>query len=433
MTGQATVKTGLTWGEQRLGWLAVLGLGALLTLFQLVEIGSAVIAQGQVVVRGKPRPVQSLEGGQVREILVREGETVQAGQVVLELDPSLTLISRDILRSRLAELVARVARLEAEQRQLPDLAPVEAADGLDAGQLARHLAGQKEMFFTRRAVLENRRAQLEERKVQHRAQIAGLEAQIVSSEEQLALITRELSNLETLLSKGLLPESRVLELQRRQAGILGQVAQQRAEIVSLRTAIRDAGLEIAQSEQEFVEGAVAELREAAAAMQETRLELARSEILLQQLKVRAPVSGVVHELQIWTSGGAVPPMETLMTVVPVSEGVELEIRVMPDAIDTVYLGQEARIRLPSFDQHTTPELVGSIAAVAPDSVTDPVTGQAFYRVNLALPEEELVLLGDADLIPGMPVEAFLHTGNRTILSFLLQPVLDQLAYAFRES
>ena len=150
------------------------------------------------------------------------------------------------------------------------------------------------------------------------------------------------------------------------------------------------------------------------------------------MEIRAPVAGVVHELQVWTSGGVVPPQETLLTVIPVSEGMEFQVEVSPDAIDTVHLGQVARVRFPAFDQRSTPELNGTVAGISPDSVTDPATNRSFYRVDVALPQDELARLGGAELIPGMPVEAFLQTGNRSILNILVKPLTDQLIYAFRE-
>lgn len=433
MASKSTVKTGLTYAEKRFGRLCVVALILLFSLFQLVKINSAVITQGLVTVEGKPRPVQSVEGGQVSEILVSEGDTVRAGQVVVKLDPTLTEINRDILRTRLAELVAREARLEAERQQSAIFPPLKVEADLNADIMRNQLEGQYDVFKSRRAVLDSQKAQLAERKEQHEAQITGLEAQIAASESQLAFVTQEVENLQSLLKQGLVQESRVRDLQSRQAGLLGEITVHQTEIARMRNAIRDTDLEMTRAERGFQERAVSELREVSASIQETRLELARSAELLEQLLVRAPVSGVVHEMQAWAIGGVVPPLETLMTVVPTSEGLEFEVQVAPEAIDTVYVGQVARIRFPAFDQRSTPELTGTIAAIAPDRVTDPTTGRAFYRVDLMVPEVELARLGGNELIPGMPVEAFLQTGRRTITNFLLKPVLDQFTYAFREA
>ena len=433
MTDKPKAKTYLNTGERRFGMLSLICLLLVFGLFHIITIDSAIIAQGQVVVQGKPRPVQSLEGGVVADIHVSDGDRVAAGQVVVQLDPTLAQINQDIVRGRLAELVAREFRLDAELQQL-DRFPSLIVDGyLDTEEVKKHLAGQYELFQSRRAVLDSQRAQLNERKQQHGAQITGLEAQIQAGQEQADLLTREVGNLDSLFKQGLVQESRLLELQGRKAGLLGQMALHRSEVARMRNSIRDAELKITQAEREFREEVVSEAREVSAKISENMLELARTEEQLKQLNILAPVNGVVHELQIWTSGGVIPPLETLMTVVPVSEGVEFEVQVAPDAIDTVYLGQETRIRFPSFDQRATPELTGAISGVSPDSVTDPTTGLTFYRVDVMLSDEELARLGQAELIPGMPLEAFLQTGDRSILNFLVKPLVDQLSYAFRES
>lgn len=426
------LRTGLTRRERGVGLISGFGLVLLFALFHFISIESAVIAQGQVVVQGKPRPVQTLEGGIVSQVHVRDGDTVAAGQVVVQLDASLAGINRDIVRNRLAELIAQRTRLEAERKQLDRFPPVHLNGPLTAGEVSTHLAVQQELFQSRREVLQNEQAQLKERVEQHEAQITGLEAQVEATENQIDLITREVGNLEKLFAQGLVPESRLLELQGRRAGLVGQVALHRSEVLRMRNAIRDAELEAQQTGREFRETVVSELRDVMAGISENTLELARHEELLQQVDIRTPVSGIVHELQVWTSGGVVSPQATLMTVIPVSDGVEFEVKIAPDAIDTVHLGQKARIRFPSFDQRSTPELTGTISNVSPDSVADPKTGASFYRVDVSLPEEELTRLGAADLIPGMPVEAFLRTGDRSILSFLIKPLADQLSYAFRE-
>lgn len=418
--------------ERNFGLASVAALVLLFLLFQIISIGSAVIASGRVVVQGSPRPVQSLEGGLVSEIRVENGDVVAAGEVLVRLDPTLLTISRDIVRGRLAELVARRSRLEAEEQQLDDVLPPDMPPQLEARALMQHLAGQREIFRSRRAVLASRKAQLSERVGQYEAQIAGIEAQIGATESQVVFVTREVTNLQILQKQGLAPESRLLDLQGRQAGLLGQIALYRSELAGAKNSIRDAELKIVQAEREFHQQVVTELREVTASIDENTLELARVDETLARLDVRAPVSGVVHEMQVWAGGGVVPPKGTILTIIPVSEGLEFELQVPPESIDPVYVGQVARIRFPSFDQRSTPELTGTISTISPDSVTDRATGRVFYRVGVSIAQEELVRLGAAELIPGMPVEAFLQTGERSILSFLVKPLVDQIGYTFRE-
>jgi len=429
------VKTGLSPRERILAIASVAGLTLIFVLFHIISISSAVVAPGRVVVQGNPRPVQSLDGGIVNEIRVQNGDRVDAGEVLVRLDPTLLNITRDIVRGRLAELIARRARLEAEERQLDDVATPQITDmplGLDVAALTRHLIGQREIFRSRRLVLAGQKAQLMERIQQYGAQISGIEAQTEAASAQVAFVTREVNNLQILYDQGLTPESRLLELQGRQAGLLGQIALYGSELAGARNSIRDAELKIVQGEREFNEQAVTQLREVTAQIDENTLELARVAETLARLDVRAPVAGVVHEIQAWASGGVVPPKETILTIIPVSGGLEFELRVPPESIDTVYVGQEARIRFPSFDQRSTPELTGRISVISPDSVTDRTTGRAFYRVEVVIARDELTRLGAAELIPGMPVEAFLRTGERSILSFLTKPLMDQISYTFRE-
>jgi HlyD family secretion protein len=430
---QNQVKTGLGPRERIIGLASVATLVVLFALFHFISISSAVVASGRVVVQGNPRPVQSLEGGLVDEIKVENGDTVAAGEVLVRLDPTLLTISRDIVRGRLAELIARRSRLEAEEQQLDDVLPPDVPPQLEAQALVRHLAGQREIFNSRRSVLASRKAQLTERILQYEAQILGTEAQIEATESQIALVTREVTNLQILHDQGLAPERRLLELRGREAGLLGQIAQYRSELAGARNAIRDSELKIVQAEQEFHEQIVTTLREVTAKIDENTLEYARVTETLARLEIRAPVGGVVHEMQVWAGGGVVPPKETILTIIPVSGGLEFELQVPPESIDTVFVSQEARVRFPAFNQRSTPELTGVISSISPDSVTDRTTGQAFYRVKVSIPQDELIRLGSSELIPGMPVEAFLQTGERSILSFLIKPLVDQINHTFRES
>jgi len=433
MAGFAEPKTELSWSERRLALFGAALLIALLALFHLIKISSAVIASGQVVMQGNPRIVQSLESGVAREIKVSNGDIVAAGDVLIRLDASLLEITRDIIYSRLTELTARRARLWSEEQGLADITVTEALPMLDQAALDRHLVGQREIFTARRAVLENRAAQLQERIRQHDSQIIGFEAQIEAVQSQIALVSGEVETLRDLTERGLAPQSRLLELQGRLAALQGQVAVHQTELSGTANSIQDARLKMTQSEREFREQVATELREVVAAIEENRLELARIANKLDQLNIRAPVAGIVHEMQIATIGGVVSAQSTILTVIPVADGVEFDLRVSPDAIDVVYAGQEVRVRFPSFNRIATPELTGAISRVSPDSVVDRATGQRFYRVEVTVPPEELARLGDAALLPGMPVEAFLQTGNRSILSYLVKPFTDQMAHAFRES
>ncbi|HEX9857365.1 MAG TPA: HlyD family type I secretion periplasmic adaptor subunit, partial [Paracoccaceae bacterium] len=395
-------------------------------------ISGAIIASGQAVVRGKPKIVQSLDGGVVAEIFVKDGDVVKTGDTLLKLDPTLLLINLDIYRNRLAETFARESRLEAEYLGLQQIEQRAAPLQLSDVTLDRHHIGQQEIFQARADVMAGRKEQLEERILQFGNQIDGVEGLITSARDQLAYVERELASLRVLNQKGLARESQLLDLQRTQADLLGQMAERQSELARIRNSIRDTELEILQSERQFKEDVVTELRKTTTEREELVLQIVTVEKQLERIDVLAPADGIVHEMTVSTVGGVVAPEATIVQIVPLSEGVEFEVRVDPKSIDQIFVGQSAKVVFPAFDMRSKPEIFGSLANVPPSSVTDPATGQSYYRVGLSVPPEQLALLGNVELIPGMPVEAFLQTGERSVMSYLTKPLLNQLQRAFRD-
>lgn len=425
-------RQGLSAPERVLGLCGAAIFLVMLGLFHVIQIDGAVIASGQAVVQGKPRPVQSLDGGIAQAIHVSDGDRVEAGAVLIELDQTLHKVTRDILRARLSELAARRARLTAESNNHDRISAPGALPGLDAVALRAQLAGQTAIFHARRLVRESQEAQLRERIAQFQGRFAGVGAQIAAAQNQSELLRQEISNLETLSARDLVPEARLLELQGRLAALEGQIVTLRSEADGNHNSIREAELEITRLQRSFREQVTTELREVVLQLDETQLELARIAAEMNRLEIRAPVGGVVHELQIVAAGGVVAPQEVLLSVIPVADGVEFNLELATDAIDSVYEGQEARLRFPAFNVNSTPEIFGEVSRLSPDSILDQATGRRFYRVAVAVPPEELARLGDAELVPGMPVEALLQTGSRSILSYLVKPITDQVAHAFRE-
>jgi HlyD family secretion protein len=280
--------------------------------------------------------------------------------------------------------------------------------------------------------MAGRKEQLEERILQFGNQIDGVEGLITSARDQLAYVERELASLRVLNQKGLARESQLLDLQRTQADLLGQMAERQSELARIRNSIRDTELEILQSERQFKEDVVTELRKTTTEREELVLQIVTVEKQLERIDVLAPADGIVHEMTVSTVGGVVAPEATIVQIVPLSEGVEFEVRVDPKSIDQIFVGQSAKVVFPAFDMRSKPEIFGSLANVPPSSVTDPATGQSYYRVGLSVPPEQLALLGNVELIPGMPVEAFLQTGERSVMSYLTKPLLNQLQRAFRD-
>jgi HlyD family secretion protein len=421
-------------GPMRAGAAASLALLAAAALWAAVTpIGGAVIAPGQVVVRGQPKTVQSLDGGVIAAIAVANGDRVAAGQVLMRLDPTLIRVNLDITRNRLAEALARQARLEAEHRGLA--APVFAPppDWLDGLDPAPHREGQAQIFAARAEVLAGRKAQLGEMIAQLGIQRTGIAGQIAALEDQLGYLEADLANVRALADKGLARESQRLDLQRARAQLIGQIAEQQAALARAANGVREAEMQILQAEREFREQVVTELRAATAEAEELTLQIVTLARQLDRIELRAPAEGVVHDLQVTTVGGVAAPGATLMQIVPLAEGVEFELRLDPRAIDEVFVGQRARVMLPALPSRSTPEIFGTLTAISPGTVTDPLTGLPQYRLVLAIPPDEIARLGGAQLLPGMPVDAFLQTGERRVLDYLLRPLADQVARAFRDS
>jgi HlyD family secretion protein len=429
---EVKLKTSLA-ATTRIGVLASLALLVIgFVWMQTTMIAGAVIASGQAVVSGKPKMVQSLDGGIVSEIFVEDGDVVRAGDVLLRLDPTLLKINLDIYRSRLAEVTARESRLEAEYTGAASITRLPVPVQLDGVIIERHYLGQQAVFQARREVLAGKKEQLDERILQFGNQTDGVEGQISAVRDQLEYVKRELGSLQALNKEGLARESQVLELQRTESGLLGQMSQLQSELARIKNSIRDTELEILQSDRTFKEEVVTELREATATREELVLDITTVEKQLERVDVLAPTDGIVHEMQVYTVGGVVPPEATIVQIIPQSEGVEFELRIDPKAIDQIFVGQKAKVSFPAFDMRTIPEIFGTLSEVPPSSVTDPTTGQSYYRVALTVPPEGLAMLGNVDLIPGMPIEAFLETGERSVLSYLTKPLMDQLSRAFRE-
>lgn len=427
------LKTGMRW-PALFGIAGSLGMLVLLLLWaNYVQINGAVIASGQAVVRGKPKVVQSLDGGVVADIRVQDGDLVTQGDLLLSLDRTLLDINREIYRNRLSEVIVRRDRLEAERRGNEQIERSESPKQLGGLDLEEQYAGQVEILQTRRALLAGKKEQLKERIEQFRNQIEGVEGQAAAKRDQLAYVRMELENTQELNRQGLAREDEVLLLQRTESSLLGEIVSHQSELARILNSIRDTQLEILQSEGQFKEEVVTELRETTTRYEELLLEIVTVEKQLERIDIVAPATGIVHESQVDTVGGVIAPESVIMQIVPVSKGVEFEVRIDPASVDQVYVGQVAKVQFPAFNLKTAPILYGELVKISPNTVQDEATGQPFYRAVVVLPPEALSSLGPVHLVPGMPVEAFMQTGDRSVLDYLTKPLADQLNHAFRES
>ncbi len=294
------------------------------------------------------------------------------------------------------------------------------------------IAGQEALKQARAASLAGRIGQLRDQIKQFEKQTEGLEAQRTAKEEEIALIDDELEGLLQLLDKGLVPETRVTALRRDRARLQGERGGLIAEVARAGEAIGERRLQIIQLGDEARQSVLEELQQVRSELAQLEEQRIAAEDRKRRVDIRAPREGFVHQLAVHTIGGVVGPGETLMLMVPKEDLLVIEAQVAPTDIDLLFPGQEAVIRLPSFDQRTTPELMARVATLSADHAVDEATKLSFYNARLTLDSAELSKLGDKHLVPGMPVEVFIVTRERTVLSYLVKPLVDQVTHAFRE-
>jgi HlyD family secretion protein len=391
-----------------------------------------VIAPGQAVVLGQPRPVQTLDGGIIAEIAVANGDAVEEGALLMRLDPTMLATNLGIAETRLATALATRARLVSEQQGLAQ--PLFAYPDLPVPlpSLAEAEAAQSAIFAARAALRAAQTARTAEAVAQIDAQIVGTRGQIAALDSQAALLAADLANLQALATEGLVRQSQITEAERGLAVLAGEQARLSAEAARLATARRDAELAGAQALTASLEEIVSELRATTAEIDELTLEIVTRRAALDRIAVRAPVAGVVHNLHVAMPGEVLAPGATALEIIPLAEGIEFEIRVDPRAIDQVHAGQTADLVLSAFDPQSTPKLRARVVGVPADVTIDPQTGAHDYRVTLRLDPGEQERLAGQQIRPGMPVDAYLATGSHSVLAYLLDPVRAHLDRAFRE-
>lgn len=409
-----------------LAFLLVGGVGAWAAL---TEISGAVVATGTVVVESNVKDVQHREGGIVAEVRVRDGDSVAAGDLLVRLDDTVTRANLAVITRQLVEFAARQARLVAEQS---GASAVDFSGGHDGPGRAEIEQSQQALFEARRSTLAGRKQQLGEQVVQFERQIEGFAAQRDGKGEEIRLIEDELRDLEDLFARKLISRNRVTALRRDRARLIGERGGYVAQIAQAREAMSERRIQILQLEDERRAEVLQELQEVRARIAQLEEQKIAAEDQLSRVEIRAPRAGFVHQLSVHTIGGVVAPGETVMRIVPKADQLVIEAQIPPVSIDQVAAGQSARVRFPSFDQRVTPEVTAHLASVAPDLSRDERTGADFYTARLTIDEGELAKLDGKALLPGMPVEVFLQTGERTVLSYLVKPLGDQIAHAMRE-
>jgi HlyD family secretion protein len=411
----------------------VLFAGGVLVWGTTTEISSAVLAPGVLMVESNTKKIQHPIGGVVAEIKVRNGDDVRGGAVLLRLDDTVTRANLNAIRKSMDELNARQARLRAEQDGLPMVRfPSELATRAHDSAVADLINEEARLFALRTTARNGEKSQLEKRLTQLREQIRGMSDQVTAKQREIDLVAQELKSLRELRQKNLVTATRVTALEREAARIDGERSHLVASISQTMAKITEIDQQIIQIDQDLRSQVGKELAEIRGKLAELAEKRVAAEDQLKRIDIRAPLEGTVHQMAIHTVGGVVSPGEVLMQIVPKSDALIVEAKVAPQDIDQVHAGQQTLLRFTGFNQSTTPELVGEVRLVSADSTRDEKTGASFYTIRIGLSEREITRLGRLKLMPGMPVETFIQTGQRTVISYLTKPLRDQIMKAWRE-
>ncbi|MGR3762477.1 HlyD family type I secretion periplasmic adaptor subunit (plasmid) [Roseobacteraceae bacterium NS-SX3] len=437
MPGVALPQTPPTRVRQLVLWMAVCGFGlfgGLAFWAATAELTSAVVAGGAFNVAGSRLAVQHLEGGIVREINVAEGDMVAEGAVVAVLDGRRIRAQQAILNSQLASMLAQQARLAAELADAPQMAvPPELAALLAADpQLQPLLDAQREIFATNRELRLGEVQIIRERISQLTGQLAGRDARLEAVERQLDLVRDEIRDLTGLFEKGLVPKGRLSQRQMQESGLLGTLGALESDRSNLQERVSEMEERILQVTRDRLARISAENQRVQEQVFDLRQRLDAAADVLERQVIRAPRAGRVVGLSINTLGQVLEPGASVLELVPADTELILETRVPTADIDEVELGGEARVQLTAYSFRTTPPVRGEVVMVAADSTVDAATGNAYYRVHIRIPEEELATLPNVKTLPGMPAQAMIETGRQTLANYLIGPVLQSMSQALKE-
>ena len=397
------------------------------------EISGALIAPGSIVVESSVKKVQHPTGGVVGEVRAHDGDLVKAGDVVVRLDDTVTKANLAIVTKNLDGSLARAARLQAEQQGLDKIVfPASLLDRANDPDVRDVMASEAKLFEVRTTGRVGQKQQLRERITQLKEEIAGLVAQASAKDQEIALVDKELVGVRTLYDQHLVQLTRLTTLERDSARLAGERAQYVASMAQAKGKITETELQIIQVDKDMVSDVSKDLREANDKIGEYVERKVTAEDQLRRVDIRAPQDGMVEQSTVHTVGGVITAGDAIMMIVPQADDLQVEAKVNPQDIDKLQIGEKTLLRLSAFNQRTTPELNGVVIRVSPDVTTDQRTGQSYYTIRVSMPPDEVARLGEVKLIPGMPVEAFVQTGDRTMLAYLIKPLRDQLMRAFRE-
>jgi len=429
---EAARKSARRWALVGLATLAMT-FGVAVAWSSLAPLSSAVVAQGIVKVESSRKKVQHPEGGVVKAILVREGDAVNAGDVLVRIDDTRAGAAHGLVVGGRDMAIAALARLQAEREGRASISfPASLMQRSAESQVADAMRAQQSLFNARRSTRAGEVDILEQQIGALQGEIEGFESQRRAKIEQIESLTLDQKGLTELDAVGMVEKTRLRALERDLARVKGERDELASRIASTLTAISEKRFRKLQVQKNFQEEVAAEWRKAQAEAFDLRERESTTRRTLEQTEIRAPASGTVTELKIHTTGGVVQPGEVLMEIVPIADRLSIEGRVLPQDIDRVQLGQAAGVKLHAFNSRTTPELNGQLLYVAADATTDLRTDQGFFLVKVGIDELELARLNGDKLLPGMQADVFIRTGEQTFISFLLQPLSESIKKAWRE-
>jgi membrane fusion protein, epimerase transport system len=420
--------------QRRFGILVLLvSFGGFAAWSALAPIGSAAVAPGVVTVESARKTVQNLAGGFVEEILVREGDQVSAGQLLVRLDDTESKAQLEMARGSYLALIAEEARLIAERdgneaiRFPPDLLSLE-----EDARAKEAMAVQQRLFQSRRTALKGEKDVQTQRIEQLEEQIKGYEGLIASKEERSRLYDTEIKSMNKLFQKGFSDNSKLREWERLGAELDGEKSQHQSEIASARLRITETELQILQLERNFNTEVATRLQEVQPQIADQRERIRALGKTLERTDIRAPVAGAVVGLTVHTEGGVIKPGQDILGIVPQGDSLIVEAHVPPNDIDRVAPGLRADIRFTAFNVRTTPTVSGRVLTVSGDRIDDPSTHQPYYLARIQVPEEAMAKLQHISLVPGMSATVMINTGEQTLFGYLIKPITDRLATALRE-
>ena len=397
------------------------------------QLSGALIAPGQIVVDSNVKKVQHPTGGIVGEVRVRDGDTVKEGDIVVRLDETVTRANLSIVTRGLNELMARKARLEAERDGQSEITfPKMLVNAASDPEVRSIMDAERKLFELRRTSRAGQKSQLKQRINQLEEEISGHTAQRNAKSQEVELINRELAGVRDLFNKNLIQMNRLTQLEREATRLEGERGLLVATTAQAKGKINELELQIIQIDQELSSEVAKEMRDVDAKIGEFVERKVTAEDQLRRIDIRAPQSGTVFQSTVHTVGGVISAGDTIMLIVPAADNLTVEAKVNPQDINLLQVGQKAILRFTAFNQQTTPEIDGTVSRISADITTDQRTGVGYYTIRIALPAEQVLRLGDVRLVPGMPVEAFVQTGDRTVMSYLMKPLTDHFNRAFRE-